>query len=178
MSIVMWKVLESQVASDEEDILYRRLEARLERVARESEVPVGAHWESDPSDSHADRADIGVLPPSVETDTVLLAPPLDVSVDLAVPEQEHEPVQEIRDETVVATEARRSLAAPTRRSLAPQPKPAAVPRDLGPRVTRAVARPREAGGTTPLKAVTSRPADVSRPAAPARRTTVRTTPSS
>jgi hypothetical protein len=176
MSIVMWKVLESQVASDEEDILYRRLEARLERVARESEVPVGAHWESDPSDSHAGRTDTVVLAPSVTSDVALLAPPIDAPVDLAVPQ--HVPVQEIRDETVVATEARRSLAAPTRRSLAPQPKPAAVPRDLGPRVTRAVARPREAGGTTPLKAVTSRPADVSRPAAPARRTTVRTAPSS
>lgn len=170
MSIVMWKVLESKVASDEEDVLYRRLEARLERVAQESAVPVGAHWETSPREEGATQSNPVPLPSN--PDVKLLAPPADAELELVA--EEHEPVQDVVDEPVVAVEEYPSPVPPESTLLSLQPRPA----ELGIRVTRAVARPRQTPGSAPMRAVTVRPVEQRLSPATARRATVRTTPSS
>ncbi len=141
MSIVMLSVLETRVASAEADALHRRLEARLERIAQESAVPVGAHWENPPAEE----------PVQTSTDV-----PSAGTGDL-----------------IVAVEARTVDHCPTVAASPPLDFQAHLERDSGPRVTRAVSRPRSEAA--PARPVSVRPAETSVSAA-TRRAAIRTTP--
>lgn len=176
MSIVMWKVLETKVASDEEDVLYRRLEARLERVARESAVPIGAHWESPPQDKRVDQSETMLGAPLAAAPAMtLLAPPPDAGIELVA--EEHEPARDTVDEPVVAVEERQTPPALESERPGFQARPAGPERELGPRVARATARPRTAAGPAPLRAVAVRPVE-ERLCPTARRAAIKTTPNS
>lgn len=139
MSIVMWKVLQSQVASDEDRLHYPQLEARLQRIARESAVPIGAYWKSPPEE----RVQVAPVPVVAEQE----GPVIEV-------EERVEQAPALPEPVPVAPQARptRELEPRTTRMVS-QPRKAVVTVPVQKATVRSVERPLS---SVPARSTTSR----------------------
>jgi hypothetical protein len=126
--MALWKKWHGSEPSDEEQVLDSRVVSRLQRVARESSVPIGAHWQTPPAQAPAPEsrteppqpasptesprsktespAGAVLQPPSVDTGRLLLAPPADLDTAPSTPAAD-------ADVPILAFKASESVPKPT-----------------------------------------------------------------